>query len=274
MNYTINIRGRLMALDEPQVMGIMNVTPNSFYAASRVQTEEAVRARVRQAREEGATMLDIGACSTNPYLERLATEQEEMSQLDMALAITKDEDPDMPISIDTFRAGVAKMCIEKYGVDIINDISTGEDPEMFPLVAQTGTPYILMTQKATLSDIMKELSAKVQELRDLGQKDIILDPGFGFGKSLEQNFRLYDEMERFSVMQLPLLVGISRKRMVYQTLDTTADNSLNGTTVLNTIALMKGANILRVHDVKAAAEAVTLYNKMRAAGSQPPTTTP
>ena len=175
----------------------------------------------------------------------------------------KEEDAEIAVSIDTFRPKVARMCIEKYGVDIINDISTGEDPEMFPLVAETGTPYILMSQKGTLQDIMMEMAGKVEQLRQLGQKDIILDPGYGFGKTMAQNFAIYDEMERFGVLELPLFVGISRKRMIYQTLQITADQSLNGTTVLNTIALMKGANILRVHDVKAAVEAVRLYEAMK-----------
>jgi dihydropteroate synthase len=263
MDYTINIKGHLMSLAEPQVMGIMNVTPNSFYAASRVQTEEAIRRRVEQIRDEGASIIDVGACSTNPFLERLTTEEEEMAQLDMALAIMRDMGNELPVSIDTFRPGVARMCIEKYGADIINDISTGEDPAMFTLVAKTGTPYILMSQKPTLHDILIEFAAKVQQLRDLGQKDIILDPGFGFGKTAEQNFALLEQTDRFSVMDLPVLVGISRKRMIYQTLGITADQSLNGTTVLNTIALMRGAAILRVHDVKEAVEAVKLCRQLK-----------
>lgn len=247
-----------MSLAEPQVMGIMNVTPNSFYAASRVQTEEAIRARVRQIRTEGGTIIDVGACSTNPFLERLTAEDEEMQLLDMALSVLKDEDSDITVSVDTFRAGVARMCIEKYHVDIINDVSTGADPEMFPLVASTGTPYVLMTQKATLHDVLMEFSDKVQQLRDLGQKDIILDPGYGFGKTPAENFRLLDELSRIEVMELPLLVGISRKRMIYHTFGTTPEESLNGTTVLNTIALQRGASILRVHDVREAVEAVRL----------------
>lgn len=263
MDYTINIKGHLMSLAEPQVMGIMNVTPNSFYAASRVQTEEAIRRRVEQIRDEGASIIDVGACSTNPFLEKLTTEEEEMAQLDMALAIMRDMGNELPVSIDTFRPRVARMCIEKYGADIINDISTGEDPAMFTLVAKTGTPYILMSQKPTLHDILIEFAAKVQQLRDLGQKDIILDPGFGFGKTAEQNFALLEQTDRFSVMDLPVLVGISRKRMIYQTLDITADQSLNGTTVLNTIALMRGAAILRVHDVKEAVEAVKLCRQLK-----------
>ena len=263
MDYTINIKGHLMSLAEPQVMGIMNVTPNSFYAASRVQTEEAIRRRVEQIRDEGASIIDVGACSTNPFLEKLTTEEEEMAQLDMALAIMRDMGNKLPVSIDTFRPRVARMCIEKYGADIINDISTGEDPAMFTLVAKTGTPYILMSQKPTLHDILIEFAAKVQQLRDLGQKDIILDPGFGFGKTAEQNFALLEQTDRFSVMDLPVLVGISRKRMIYQTLGITADQSLNGTTVLNTIALMRGAAILRVHDVKEAVEAVKLCRQLK-----------
>lgn len=268
MDYTINIRGQLMSLAEPQVMGIMNVTPNSFYAASRVQSEEAIRARVRQIRSEGGTIIDVGACSTNPYLERLATEDEEMALLDMALAILKEEDAEIAVSVDTFRPKVAQMCIEKYAVDIINDVSTGEDPEMFPLVAQTGTPYILMTQKATLHNILMEMAEKVQQLRDLGQKDIVLDPGFGFGKTMEENFRLLGQMDKLAVLDLPLLVGVSRKRMVYQTLGITADESLNGTTVLHALALERGASILRVHDVRAAKEAVKLYMEMRSCGGR------
>lgn len=262
-DYTINIRGRLMSLDRPQVMGIMNITPNSFYAASRVQTEEAIRARVRQIESEGGTMIDVGACSTNPYIEQMTTEDEEMRQLAMALAVVRNMGTTLPISVDTFRAGVARRCISEFGIDIINDVSAGEDPEMFPLAAETGTPYILMSQKATLRDIMVEFSAKVQQLYDLGQKDIILDPGFGFGKTPDENFRIYSEMERFGEMDLPLLVGISRKRMVYQTLGITAEESLNGTTVLNTMALMKGAGILRVHDVKEAVQAVKLVRSLK-----------
>lgn len=263
MDYTINIRGRLMSLARPQVMGIMNVTPNSFYAASRVQDEEAIRARVRQIRAEGGTIVDVGACSTNPYLERLATEDEEMALLDMALAVLKDEDGEVAVSVDTFRPRVARMCIEKYGVDIINDISAGEDPGMFPLVAETGTPYILMSQQATLRDILLEMSGKVQQLRDLGQKDIIVDPGFGFGKSMDENFLLLGQMERFDVLELPVLVGVSRKRMVYQTLGVTANEALNGTTVLHTLALQRGASILRVHDVEAAVQAVKLVEQVK-----------
>lgn len=263
MDYTINIKGRLMSLAEPQVMGIMNVTPNSFYAGSRVQTEEAIRRRVEQVEREGATIIDVGACSTNPFLEKLTTEEEEMAQLDMALAVMRDMATGLAVSIDTFRPKVAQMCIEQYGVDIINDISAGDDPAMFPLVARTATPYILMSQKPTLHDVLLEFSAKVQQLRDLGQKDIILDPGFGFGKTMEQNFAILDQTDRFSVMDLPVLVGISRKRMIYQTVGITADESLNGTTVLNTVALMRGAAILRVHDVKEAVQAVALYKSLK-----------
>ena len=261
-DYTINVRGQLLSLSRPQVMGIMNVTPDSFYAPSRVQTADAMRRRVKQMEEEGATLIDIGACSTNPYLEHFTSEEEETARLEEALEVVKETQPRMAVSIDTFRPKVARMCIEKYGVDMINDVSTGGDPEMFRVVAETGTPYILMSQKANLHDMLIELAQKVQELRDLGQKDIILDPGYGFGKSMEENFRLYDEIDRFGVLGLPLLVGISRKRMVYQTLCITPDDSLNGTTVLNTIALMKGASILRVHDVKAAVQAVRLYEKV------------
>ncbi|MDT3387139.1 MAG: dihydropteroate synthase [Bacteroidota bacterium] len=262
MDYTINVKGQLFSMDNPQVMGILNITNESFYPASRVQSEEGVRQRVKEIISEGGTMIDIGACSTNPYLKQLTTEEKEIQRLEMALSVIKDLNVHLPISIDTFRPKVARLCIEKYDVDMINDISGGESPEMFRVVAETGTPYILMSQKATLDEIRMEVASKVQQLRNLGQKDIILDPGFGFGKTMEQHFRLLSQIDRFSVLGLPVLVGFSRKRMIYQTIGGNADTSLNGTTVLDTIALMQGANILRVHDVKEAVESVELFNAM------------
>lgn len=262
MDYTINVKGRLFDMSKPQVMGILNVTAESFYSASRMQSEEAVHQRVEQIISEGGTMIDVGACSTNPYLKQLTSEEEEISRLEMALAVIKDMNVQLPISIDTFRPKVARLCIEKYRADIINDISAGEDADIFRVVAETGTPYILMSQKPTLEEIIMEFASKVQQLRDLGQKDIILDPGFGFGKTMEQHFRLLSQLDKFFVFGLPVLVGFSRKRMIYQTIGGNADSSLNGTTVLDTIALTKGANILRVHDVKEAVESVELYNAM------------
>ena len=260
MDYTLNCNGRLLDLSEPQVMGIVNLTPDSFYAASRKQTDVEIVARCHQILLEGASMIDVGACSTRPGGE-LVSEQEEMERLRNGLRVIRKELPDAVLSIDTFRPQVARMCVEEFGADIINDVEGGE--EMFQTVSRLRIPYIYMSRKATVHDVLIDFAQTVQRLRDLGQKDIILDPGFGFGKTLEQNFQLLSELEKLLVMELPLLVGMSRKRMVWQTLKVTPDESLNGTTVLNTIALQKGASILRVHDVREAVEAVRLTSATR-----------
>jgi dihydropteroate synthase len=272
MDYTINVRGRLMDLSEPQVMGILNVTPDSFYAGSRKQTEQEIVERANQIFSEGGTVIDVGAFSTRPGAAEVS-ETEEMERLRFALGIVRRELPDSVISVDTFRPDVARMAVEEFGADIINDVSeggltgivntpldqTGEVyPAMFRMVAQLRVPYILMSVQPTLRDMLLSFSKKVQQLRDLGVKDIILDPGFGFGKSLEQNYQLMSELEKLQVMELPLLVGISRKSMIYKLLGFTANEALNGTTALNAIALMKGASILRVHDVKEALECVKI----------------
>lgn len=263
ISYTINVRGRLIDLGEPLVMGIMNVTPDSFYANSRVQTAEAIRQRAHQIVAEGAKIIDIGSCSTRPGGVVVSAE-EEMQRLAFALPIVKEAEPDAILSIDTFHADIARRTIEEFGADIINDVEEGKDPEMFRTVAELGTPYILMSTAANLHDMLIDFSREVQELRDLGQKDIILDPGFGFGKDpVAGNYELLSVMERLQVMELPILVGISRKRMIHQLLGITAAESLNGTTILNTIALLKGANILRVHDVREAVEAVKIVGAMR-----------
>ena len=263
ISYTINVRGRLIDLGEPLVMGIMNVTPDSFYANSRVQTAEAIRQRAHQIVAEGAKIIDIGACSTRPGGVVVSAE-EEMQRLAFALPIVKEAEPDAILSIDTFHADIARRTIEEFGADIINDVEEGKDPEMFRTVAELGAPYILMSTAANLHDMLIYFSREVQELRDLGQKDIILDPGFGFGKDpVAGNYELLSVMERLQVMELPILVGISRKRMIHQLLGITATESLNGTTILNTIALLKGANILRVHDVREAVEAVKIVGAMR-----------
>ena len=262
-DYTINVRGRLVDLSRPLVMGIMNVTPDSFFAGSRVQTEEAIRQRAHQMVAEGAGIIDVGACSTRPGGE-VAGEEEEMRRLAFALPVIREAEPDAILSIDTFRASIARRTVEEFGADIINDVEEGRDPEMFRTVAELGTPYILMSTAASLHDMLVSFSREVQELRSLGQKDIILDPGFGFGKgAVDGNYALLGVMERLQVMGLPLLVGISRKRMIHQLLGITAAESLNGTTVLNTIALLKGAGILRVHDVRPAVEAVRIVEAMR-----------
>ena len=273
LNYTINANGQLIDLGTPQVMGILNVTPDSFYSGSRKQTETEIAERVEQILAEGGQMIDVGAYSSRPNADDVST-KEEMERLRRGLRILREKAPDAIVSVDTFRADVAKMCVEEYGVQIVNDISGGEiDKEMFSTVARLGVPYVLMHMKGTpqtmqeaphYDDLMKEVllyfAEKVQQLRDLGQKDIILDPGFGFAKTLEHNYELLSHLEALQIFELPILVGVSRKSMMYKLLGTTAQEALNGTTVLNTICLMKGcANILRVHDVKECVEAVKIY---------------
>ena len=274
---SLNVRGRLVDLSVPLVMGIVNVTPDSFYAASRMNTEEAIRMRVRQIVEEGGSMIDVGAYSSRPGADDISAE-EEMARLRRGMKIVREEAADVPVSVDTFRADVAKMCVEEQGADIVNDFSGGElDKEMLPTVAKLGVPYILMHMKGTpqtmqahalgdspfsMKEVMLYFAEKIQRLRDLGQKDIILDPGYGFGKTLEQNYELLAHQEMLNIFELPLLVGVSRKSMIYKLLGCTPDEALNGTTALNTIALQKGASILRVHDVKEAAEVVILHKQL------------
>lgn len=273
MEYTIQVRGGLVSLREPQVMGILNCTPDSFFAGSRVQTEESIARRANQIIEEGGTMIDVGGFSTRPGGVEVP-EEEEMRRLRFALPIVRREQPEAILSVDTYRPNVARMVVEEMGADIINDVSEGgitgvvdtpleqttdEYPAIFRTVADLGVPYILMSVKPTIHDMLLAMAREVQQLRDLGQKDIILDPGFGFGKTQEQNYDVLREMNRLSTLGLPILAGMSRKRMIFQPLGTNPDGSLNGTTVVNTLALMNGASILRVHDVKAAAEAVRLF---------------
>jgi dihydropteroate synthase len=269
-----------MDLSEPQVMGILNVTPDSFYAGSRGVTERYILDRLHQIVNEGASLVDIGAYSTRPGADNVSME-EEMNRLRMGLELVRKHCPDTIVSVDTFRADVAKMCVEEYGAAIINDISAGQmDKDMFTTIARLGIPYIIMHMKGTPQDMqvnpqydhfLKEIfyyfSEKVQKLRDLGAKDIIIDPGFGFGKTLEHNYELMNHLEEFALFELPLLVGVSRKSMIYKFLGTTPEEALNGTTALNTIALLKGANILRVHDVREAVESVRIVQKMKACQS-------
>ena len=265
--YTLNVRGKLLDLSEPQIMGILNVTPDSFFSGSRKQTDVEIRERVEQIVAEGGQMIDIGAYSSRPGADDVSPE-EEMARLRKGMKIVREIAPDIPVSVDTFRADVARMCVEELGVDIINDISGGElDKDMFNTVARLGVPYILMHMKGNpqnmqnnpqYDDLVKEVllyfADKIQRLRDLGQKDIILDPGFGFAKTLEHNYELMNHMEELKVFELPILSGISRKSMIYKLLGTSPLEALNGTTVLNTISILKGASILRVHDVKEAKE--------------------
>lgn len=273
--YSIQVNGRLMDLSVPRVMGILNVTPDSFYAGSRKQTERDIAERVEQLMEEGADIIDIGAYSSRPNAKDVAAE-EEMERLEKGLRIIRQLAPDTVVSVDTFRASVAQRCVGEYGVAMINDISAGElDSCMFETVACLGVPYIMMHMQGTpqnmqvaphydnlIQDIMTYFARKIQALRELGQKDIIVDPGFGFGKTLEHNYELMNRLERLKILELPVLVGVSRKSMVYKLLDITPDESLNGTSVLHTIALLKGASILRVHDVRACREVVRIVEKM------------
>ena len=260
MDYTINIHGRLMDLAKPQVMGILNVTPDSFYAASRKQTETEIAERAHQIIAEGATMIDVGACSTRPGFQEIS-EAEEMERLRFGLGVVRRELPDSVISVDTFRPDVARMAVEEFGAGIINDVTEG-DAVMFRMVSRLRVPYILMSVQPTMKELLLSFAEKVQQLRDLGAADIILDPGFGFGKTLDENYQVMNEMEKLKVMKLPLLVGVSRKSMIFKLFGCTPDESLNGTTVLNTIALMKGASILRVHDVKEAVECCKIVGKV------------
>ncbi len=268
IDYTINVRGRLLSLKEPLVMGILNVTPDSFFSGSRKQTEHDIANRAVQIAAEGGAIIDVGAFSTRPGAFEV-TEEEERRRLREALEIVRREVPHLPISVDTYRPGVARSCIEEWGADIINDVSEGgitgivntpihEQESMFDVVGQLKCPYILMSVKPNLHDMLIAFADEVQQLRDRGVKDIILDPGFGFGKTVEQNYEIYRQMERLQTLELPLLVGISRKSMIWKFVGGTPDTALNGTTVLHTIALQKGAAILRVHDVKEAVETVRI----------------
>lgn len=259
MEYSIQVKGRLLDLAQPQVMGILNATPDSFFAGSRCQTEQDVAQRVRQIISEGAAIIDVGACSTRPGSEPVS-EAEEMERLRRALSVIRSEQPDAVVSVDTFRPDVARMAVEEYGADIINDVRPGK--AMFRMVSRLRVPYIIMSSQPTMRQILLTFAEQVQQLRDLGQKDIILDPGFGFGKTLEQNYDVLRDLTQLHALELPILVGVSRKSMIYKLLDTTPAEALNGTTVLNTMALQKGASILRVHDVRAAAECIALTEKV------------
>ena len=269
-----------MDLSEPRVMGILNATPDSFYAGSRRQTEAEIEERAERITAEGGDIIDVGAYSTRPGAAKV-TAGEEMERMRMALKAVRRAQPDAVVSVDTFRPEVARMAVEEYGAAIINDVSGGnvegafggeemtEDayrepsaddvPPMFSMVARLGVAYVLMSSRPNVLSIMQDFAPKVQLLRDLGQKDIILDPGFGFGKTLEENYALLARLDCLQEMGLPVLVGASRKSMISRLLGTDAGGSLNGTTVVNTIALaMGGASILRVHDVRECAEVVKI----------------
>lgn len=271
----INVNGRLMDLSHPRVMGILNLTPDSFYAGSRKQTEKEIADRTSQIMEEGGSVIDVGAYSSRPGAADVSA-AEEMERLRKGLPAIFREQPGAVVSVDTFRADVARMCVEEFGVAIINDISAGEmDRNMFPVVARLGVPYVMMHMQGTpqnmqrhphydhlLKEVLYYFSEKIQRLRDLGAKDLIVDPGFGFGKTLAHNYELLAQMDELSVFELPVLVGVSRKSMIYNLLGGTSEDALNGTTAVNMVALLKGADILRVHDVKPAVEAVKIASAL------------
>lgn len=272
MNHnTINVRGRLIDLSTPKVMGILNATPDSFYSGSRKQTEREIADRANQIMDEGGTFIDVGAFSTRLGAVEVS-EEEETERLKRAIAIVRREQPDAPISVDTYRPLVARRCIEEFGADIINDVSEGgitgivdtpihEQGNMFKTVGELKVPYILMSVKSNMHDMLKAFAEEVQTLRDYGAKDIILDPGYGFGKTLDENYAILSKAERLLTLELPVLVGVSRKSMIFKLIGGDPTTSLNGTTVLNTISLMKGAAILRVHDVREALECVKMTKR-------------
>ena len=273
MDFSINVGGRLLSLESPLVMGILNCTPDSFFSGSRKQTEREIAERAQQIVAEGGRMIDVGAFSTRPGADEVPIE-EELRRLQTALQIVRREVPDAIVSVDTYRPLVARRCVEEWGADIVNDVSEGgrtgivgvaihEEESMFATVAQLGVPYILMSVQPTIETMLKTWADDVLQLRELGQKDIILDPGFGFGKTLDENYAVMGELEKLAVMELPLLVGVSRKSMIWKLLDGTPDTALNGTTALNAIALLKGAKILRVHDVKEAVEVVEIVKRLK-----------
>lgn len=276
LNRTINIKGELFSLDRPVVMGILNVTPDSIFAGSRKRTETEITTRIEEILAQGGDWIDIGGYSSRPDATPV-TADEEMRRLELGLEILRHDYPSVPVSVDTFRADVARCCVEKYGVAMINDISAGElDPEMFRTVADLQVPYIMMHMRGTpqtkdsltdytnlMDEIMLYFAEKVRQLRLMGVSDLILDPGFGFSKTLEQNYELMAHLREFGIFDLPILVGISRKRMIYQLLGGTPEESLNGTTALHAYALLNGADILRVHDVKEAVEAVRIVQKIK-----------
>ena len=280
--YSLNLQGRLVTIDRPWVMGIINVTPDSFYSGSRVNDEQTLVARVGQMLADGADVLDIGACSTRPGSQSVDA-QGEMERLQWALDIIRRTAPDVIISVDTYRADVARRCVEEWGANIINDISGGTlDEAMFDTVASLQVPYVLMHTRGTpetmasmtdyddvAADVLEWMARRIDTLRQMGVADVIADPGFGFAKDQEQNYRLLSCLDAFHALDAPLLVGVSRKRMIYTPLECGPDEALNGTTVVNTIALLQGAHILRVHDVKAAAEAVKITTLMRHSSCPP-----
>jgi dihydropteroate synthase len=272
--FTLQVGGRLIQAEKPMIMGILNLTPDSFYTISRTN-EEAIIERARQMINEGADILDIGGQSTRPGAERI-TEEEEWSRVETGLKAIRKAFPEILISIDTFYSSVAENAVE-MGANILNDVSAGGiDPKMFEVAGKLGVPYVLMhmqgdpqsMQKSpvyddVVQDITLFFSKKINELRRAGVKDILLDPGFGFGKTLEHNYEILKRLEEFKLLACPLLIGMSRKKMIQNATGNDAENSLNGTVAANTIALLNGASILRVHDVQAAKDAISIVHLLK-----------
>lgn len=273
--FTLNMRGKLFYYTRPQVMGIINVTPDSFYAGSRTNNADAIRNRASKMVEDGVDFFDIGGYSSRPGADEV-TPDEELSRLATGLDILKHEWSEIPVSIDTFRAEVAKRCVEDYGAEIINDISGGDlDPEMYATVAELKVPYIAMHTRGTpdtmqnltkyndvTAEVLSDLAHKISRLHALGVADVIADPGFGFAKTLDQNYSLMANLEAFHSLGVPLLIGVSHKSMIYKLLNTSPDEATNGTVVLNTIGLFNGASFIRVHDVGQAVETVKIIGAL------------
>ncbi|UCG27407.1 MAG: dihydropteroate synthase [Bacteroidales bacterium] len=273
---TLNIRGSLFELSPPKVMGVLNITPDSFYDGGKYMETATIITRVEQLLSEGASFIDIGAYSSRPGAAHIP-EDEEYTRLKPVIALIRKRYPEAVLSIDTFRSGIAKRMVEEFGVDMINDISAGRmDHEMYETVASLGVPYIIMHMQGTPRDMQKKphyqnvtreiltfFSERVRELKLLGVNDIIVDPGFGFGKTLDHNYELMNQLETFKILELPVMVGLSRKSMIYKLLKATPSDALNGTTVLHTVALLKGADILRTHDIREAVEAITIIEKLK-----------
>lgn len=273
--YSLNLHGRLVTIDRPWVMGIINVTTDSFFSGSRTADVQSLVARVQQLVAEGADVIDLGGCSTRPGSEPVTAEVES-DRLMMALKAVHDVAPAMITSVDTYRADVARRCVEEWGADIINDISGGTlDDDMFKTVADLRVPYVLTHMRGTpatmsqltnydnvAADVLEWMARRIDELRQMGVADVIADPGFGFAKTLDQNYELLSQFQAFHALNAPLMVGVSRKRMIYEALGCTANEALNGTTAVNTAALLQGAHILRVHDVREAVECCAIARRI------------
>jgi dihydropteroate synthase len=272
---SINCNGRLISLEKPLVMGILNATPDSFYAKSRIGNNDMLKERIEKMVSDGVDIIDVGGYSSRPGADEVS-EKEEWGRVEPVLEAIKSINPEMLVSIDTYRAGIARKAVEGFHVDLVNDISAGEmDAAMFETVSGLQVPYIMMHMKGTpqnmqlnptydylVKEIIEYFAQKVVALNQMGLNDIIIDPGFGFGKTLAHNYQLLNLMDEFQLFELPVLVGVSRKSMIYKLLGIAPEDALNGTTAINMAALMKGANILRVHDVKAAKETIAIYNAM------------